>query len=99
MRWFRDVGEPLEGANSLALSLTWACRARDGCLVLCSQFRRAELSADADARPFAKANIPNGFAVPCDLPMQVCWARAGHMLLAGLFRGTARGDLRIESAD
>ena len=67
MRWFRDSGPP-KGAKSPALDLLWACRAGDGCLVLRAKLRRAKLSADADARPFANADIPNRLAVPGDLP-------------------------------
>ncbi len=70
--------EPPKGAESLALDLLWACRAGDGCLVLGAELRRPELAANTNARPFANAHIPNGLAVPGDLPMQVWRARAGH---------------------
>src|SRR6516164_5854728 len=63
--------EPPKGAESLALDLLWACHAGNGGLVLSPKFRRAKVSADADTRPLANAHIPNGLAVPGDLPMQV----------------------------
>src|SRR5262249_4594209 len=75
--------EPPKGAENLALDRLWACHggAGNGGLVLSAKFRRAKVSADADARSFANAHIPNGLAVPGDLPMQVWRAWAGHVLL------------------
>src|SRR5215475_5440792 len=47
-------------------------------LVFSVEFRRAECGANANARPFADADIPNGPAVPGDLPMQMWRACARH---------------------
>jgi hypothetical protein len=70
--------EPPKGAQSLAFDLLWACRASDSCLILSAKLWGAKVSPDADARPFANAHIPNGLAVPGDLPMQMWRAWAGH---------------------
>src|SRR5262249_41846052 len=50
----------------------------DSGLILGVELRCAELSANADARPLADSDIPDGLTVPGDLPVQVRWSRARH---------------------